>query len=339
MPITNLAHRRAARITCCACAALLLGACGFWQRITGDTNQSPPPAQTRPLSYGPVAAWPEAPALTDSNDPHGEVEHALEAAMVACNHDEPELDGAGGESDINVQNDAWTQAALIAETASWYAWIEATPSPPDDPVTIEEQVLAREQRTVPPGFLHIYVLNTRERAQVRLYDNAGRLRTQALDEINRLLRDQRADLARPIHPRTVAMLYIVGQYYDAEVEVVSGYRLGGVNASETSRHASGEACDFRIDGVGVRTLARFLESEFANVGVGYYPTSGFVHLDNRQVTYYWVDYSGPGERSRERSRSVDVRADANEDTTLRSFHITERELYQLPPEWRSYGYE
>lgn len=286
-----------------------------------------------------MAAWPDAPALSDTVSPEQGVAAALDTAMHACVHESSELQAASDGTSLNVQNDAWTQAALVAETASWYALIEASPSPPEDPVNIEDQVLAREGRTVLPGFLHLYVLNTRERAQIRLYDNAGRLRIEALDEINRLLRDQRADLVRPIHPRTVAMLYIVGQHYDAELEVVSGYRLGGVNASETSRHASGEACDFRIDGVGVRTLARFLEGEFANVGVGYYPTSGFVHLDTRQVTYYWVDYSGPGERSRERSRSVDVRGDANEDTTLRSFHITERELYQRPPEWRSYGYE
>jgi hypothetical protein len=34
------------------------------------------------------------------------------------------------------------------------------------------------------------------------------------------------------------------------------------------------------------------------VGVGFYPTSGFVHLDVRKgPSFYWVDRSGPGKPS------------------------------------------
>jgi hypothetical protein len=33
-------------------------------------------------------------------------------------------------------------------------------------------------------------------------------------------------------------------------------------------------------------------------GVGVYPVSGFVHVDVREHSYFWVDTSGPGRKSR-----------------------------------------
>jgi hypothetical protein len=134
------------------------------------------------------------------------------------------------------------------------------------------------------------------------------------------------------------MLYMIGQYYDAPVQVVSGYRVRGENASGGSRHGSGEAVDIRIDGVGPRDLSRHIDTNFAQVGVGYYPTSQFVHIDNRTRSYYWIDRSGPGQRSRVRTREASDPAEPESDVTLRSVHITEHELYQLPPAWREYGY-
>ena len=34
--------------------------------------------------------------------------------------------------------------------------------------------------------------------------------------------------------------------------------------------------------------------------MGVYPTSGFVHVDVRDRSYFWVDASGPGRRNRTR---------------------------------------
>jgi hypothetical protein len=43
----------------------------------------------------------------------------------------------------------------------------------------------------------------------------------------------------------------------------------------------------------VRELARSLGA----AGVGYYPTSRFVHVDVRDEPYQWTDTSGPGENA------------------------------------------
>lgn len=55
-----------------------------------------------------------------------------------------------------------------------------------------------------------------------------------------------------------------------------------------------------LPGVRDSTLARFLRKQ-GFVGVGYYPTSHFVHLDVRSRSYFWMDRSGPGRPNRERA--------------------------------------
>lgn len=219
-----------------------------------------------------------------------------------------------------------------------FAELAASPLPAPQPVTVERQQAAMGERSVLPGEVRFYIPGTRERYQIRVYDNAGRMRPEAVREISWALRDRRANRARTIRPRLIAMLYMVAQHFDAELEIISGYRVRGVNASRGSRHGSAEACDFRVPGVGLRTTLRYVESTFARVGVGYYPTSGFVHLDDRDVTYYWIDNSGPGQRSRTRTRNILRRGDPALDITLRSPHVTEAELYQLPPALRDTGY-
>ena len=230
-------------------------------------------------------------------------------------------------------------AAISPQRAAWYgvdeainlATIAATPSPPPRLVSVERQRAAREGRQVPPGHLRLYVPGLRERFDIQLYGLDGRMRPEAVRQASQALRDRRSGIARSVSPRLLAMMYLVGQHYDAELEVVSGYRVRGVNASRGSRHGSAEACDFRVPGVSVRALSAQLESMFAKLGSGYYPRSGFVHMDARDVSFYWIDNSGPGQRSRTRARSVTNRVDPRGDTTLRSIHITEEELYQLPP--------
>ncbi|MFT6400447.1 MAG: hypothetical protein ACJAYU_005219 [Bradymonadia bacterium] len=235
-----------------------------------------------------------------------------------------------GDLPENRGTSAHLEAWLRVDEAHVFAALAGEPLPQPDPVSVETQRLAREG-TIPPGELHLYVPALGERSAIRLFDTEGRMRPSAVREASRLLRDRRDERTRTIEPRLLTMMYMVGQYYDAELEVVSGYRIRGENASRGSRHGSGHACDFRISGVGTRTLTQMVEGEFASVGVGYYPTSRFVHLDHRSNSYYWIDRSGPGQRSRTRSRTPGETPARAIDVTLRSVHVTERELYVPPP--------
>jgi len=71
------------------------------------------------------------------------------------------------------------------------------------------------------------------------------------------------------------------------VEIVSGYRdpkynrwlrKKGREVARQSRHTRGQAVDFRLRGVPIRRVRDWLLRRKA-FGVGYYPRSGFVHLD------------------------------------------------------------
>jgi uncharacterized protein YcbK (DUF882 family) len=99
-----------------------------------------------------------------------------------------------------------------------------------------------------------------------------------------------------VHPRLLDLAYRAMRHFGArEVELVSGFRDGRA----TSRHSHGRAMDIKMPGVDVRRLADFFYRQ-GFVGVGIYPRSGFVHVDVRAQSYFWVDYARPGRRGRVR---------------------------------------
>lgn len=114
-------------------------------------------------------------------------------------------------------------------------------------------------------------------------------------------------LTHDVHPALVERAYrIVREFRVPYLWLISGYR----DTRSTSRHSQGRAMDIVAPGVSNAQLARFARS-FGHTGVGEYPQSGFVHVDVRTRSYFWVDHSAPGARSRERQvrRSEAARAD------------------------------
>jgi uncharacterized protein YcbK (DUF882 family) len=128
-----------------------------------------------------------------------------------------------------------------------------------------------------------------------LFDADGRLRLSALEELREFLTDPRSKVDHPIHWRLATLLVAIAAHYPGRtLEVVSGYRHHNRHHND-SKHTRGHAIDFRVVGVGNRELFELLRHSFADVGVGYYPNSTFVHLDVRGRSTIWVDYSGPGQ--------------------------------------------
>jgi hypothetical protein len=91
--------------------------------------------------------------------------------------------------------------------------------------------------------------------------------------------------------------------------VISGYRAP--KPGKASNHGKGRAIDLVVPGTPDEDVAKFAR-EIGFVGVGIYPTSGFVHVDVRDRSYFWIDSSGPGKRNRERGILGDLakRSDA-----------------------------
>jgi len=144
----------------------------------------------------------------------------------------------------------------------------------------------------PVPFFH---LRTATRFEMVLFDGDGRLRLAALEELREFLTDPRAKIDHPIHWRLATLLVAIAAHYPGRtLEVVSGYRHHNRHHKD-SKHTRGRAIDFRVVGVQNRELFDLLRRSFADVGVGYYPNSTFVHLDVRDRSAMWVDYSGPGQ--------------------------------------------
>jgi len=146
--------------------------------------------------------------------------------------------------------------------------------------------------------------STRESALVRLYDDAGHVDEREASRLDALLGDSRdpkncatITLAR----RTLQLAVRAALHFHVtEVQVVSAYRKPG--RRREGPHASGKALDFKLPGVPARTLASYLRT-FPRVGVGVYthPKTLFVHLDDREHSFHWLDASPPGRSWRELS--------------------------------------
>ena len=148
-----------------------------------------------------------------------------------------------------------------------------------------------------------HAVNTGETAVVRPFRPTGALEPEAVVTLQHLLRDQRAGADHPVDPRLVSVLYRLVDALDApQINVISGFRRQ--RGRGHSLHGEGRAIDIIVPGVDSERVAE-VARRLGHVGVGMYPTSGFVHVDVRDRSYFWVDRSGPGQRG----RVVQVRAD------------------------------
>lgn len=139
-----------------------------------------------------------------------------------------------------------------------------------------------------------------EKSTLRLVDPAGRVSTEAVEQLALIMRRhaEDGDETRKPDPRLLAVLAAISDHFEGrEITLVSGFREVSGYTRETSRHVAGQATDIRLEGVPNRALWDFCRS-LANTGCGYYPRSSFVHIDVRESTAQWVDWSRPGKRPR-----------------------------------------
>lgn len=143
--------------------------------------------------------------------------------------------------------------------------------------------------------LSFYNIHTGER-QDGVYWLDGQYLGDTLSSFNHLLRDHRQNLEAPMDKRLFDYLYQLQQQLGTteEVHVISGYRSPKTNAmlrshssgvAKKSFHMSGMAMDIAIPGMKlshVREAALSLKLG----GVGYYPKSGFVHIDCGPVRHW-----------------------------------------------------
>ncbi len=133
-----------------------------------------------------------------------------------------------------------------------------------------------------------------EQVRIRVRDAHGHIADSALKSFQNLMRQGAASF--PVDPRLLALVSIVSDHFGGKtLEVVSGYRAyASTQYTPHSNHNLGRALDFKIDGVRNEDVWSFCRT-FRNAGCGYYPNSGFVHLDVREAKASWIDRSLPGD--------------------------------------------
>ncbi|WP_446809352.1 YcbK family protein [Methylomonas sp. 2BW1-5-20] len=121
------------------------------------------------------------------------------------------------------------------------------------------------------------------------YFERGRYLSDALDEISFLLRDHRTDDVHPIDPELLDQLHDLKQMLGLHqpFDVICGYRSPLTNAklhaehtgvANNSFHMHGRAVDIRIERFDLRRIHNAALAMHRG-GVGYYPSSNFIHLD------------------------------------------------------------
>ncbi|NMH64176.1 DUF882 domain-containing protein [Shewanella salipaludis] len=124
----------------------------------------------------------------------------------------------------------------------------------------------------------------------------GHYQSDVMSDFSHLLRDHRQNLAVPMDKRLYDILYSLRETLDTrdDIHVISGYRSPVTNAmlaaksggvAKQSYHMRGMAMDIAIPSVKLKNL-RDAALSLKLGGVGYYPDSGFVHVDCGPVRHW-----------------------------------------------------
>jgi uncharacterized protein YcbK (DUF882 family) len=148
---------------------------------------------------------------------------------------------------------------------------------------------------LPARALTLRNLHTHEMVRATYWAD-GAWQADGLRKINHVLRDFRTGDVMDIDPGLLDLMHrlaaLVGT--DQPFEVYSGYRSPRTNArlanqssgvAKKSLHMQGKAVDFRMPGMKLSGLRRAALS-LQGGGVGYYPKSGFIHLDTGRVRFW-----------------------------------------------------
>ena len=158
-----------------------------------------------------------------------------------------------------------------------------------------KSTLRTEPLPKPSGDVWVKVDNLNQEVKVNIYKADGSFDDAALAKLDDAFRCSRTGNVRAVRAELYEQL---SRFYDRfegkQIHLVSGFRFAERNSS---RHFHASAMDIRISGVSIREMYKFAESlDMGGMGVGIYPTSGFIHVDFRapgEPSYRWTDTSGP----------------------------------------------
>lgn len=147
--------------------------------------------------------------------------------------------------------------------------------------------------TPKPRILRFRNINTGEKLSTEFSLNKG-FQSTMLRKIDFFMRDKRNQQVHRMDSNLFTKFYHLQDKLglrNAEIQIICGYRSPSTNAmrsrqskgvASNSFHVKGRAIDFRIEGVSLAKVKQAVES-LRSGGVGYYPTSNFIHVDTGPV--------------------------------------------------------
>jgi uncharacterized protein YcbK (DUF882 family) len=143
------------------------------------------------------------------------------------------------------------------------------------------------------GTLSLYNTHTYERLSVNYRRPDGSYDLDALSAINRLMRCHFTNQITIMDVNALDYLDLVDKRLGGgnEIHIISGYRSPSYNSflqgsgrhvARHSLHLAGKAIDIAIPGIALDRI-RHAAVALKLGGVGYYPGSGFVHIDSGKI--------------------------------------------------------
>lgn len=156
---------------------------------------------------------------------------------------------------------------------------------PPSPALAAPEAPAIEQAPAPePATVHVVLTRGRQRLELDLPLD-GKVSKDTADAIARIMRCRISGRTRRIAPGTLALLADVASRFPGhEIEVISAVRdepdrtRAGV---KHSKHWDGHAIDLNVRGAKLSEVRDAMWKNHRDIGVGWYPTGGFIHLDYR----------------------------------------------------------
>jgi uncharacterized protein YcbK (DUF882 family) len=150
----------------------------------------------------------------------------------------------------------------------------------------------------PPRRLNLYNPNTRESFTGAYRDSEGPI-PAAMAELSHFLRDFHCGAQIAIDPAVLDFLAAVMAAVGAgRATILSAYRTPATNrmlartmfgVADNSQHLYGRALDIRVDRIETAMQAA---RAMRRGGVGWYPRSGFIHIDTGPVRTWTLDGTG-----------------------------------------------
>ncbi len=164
--------------------------------------------------------------------------------------------------------------------------------------------LRTEPLDKPSGDVWLRAENLNEEVRLNIYKPDGSFDDASLAKLDEIFRCARTGAVRAVRAELYEQLSRIYDHFEGKrIDLVSGFRFAERNSS---RHYHASAMDIRIKGVSINEMYRYAESlDGGGMGIGLYPTSGFIHVDFRapgEPSYRWTDTSGPDSGKAKKSK-------------------------------------